>query len=99
MPALPGAWTARFEAARAADGGFTVAYLPSGKPVSVALDRIAAKAVKAQWVDPRTGAWSPIGELPNSGAREFAPPTRGEKDDWVLVLEDPAKKYPVEPAK
>jgi Protein of unknown function (DUF4038)/Putative collagen-binding domain of a collagenase len=87
------------QAARAADSSFVIAYLPTGKPIKVALDKISGKSVKAQWYDPRTGAWSPIGEYDKSENREFAAPSRGEKDDWVLVLEDPAKKCPLALAK
>jgi hypothetical protein len=86
-------------AARAEDGSFVIVYLPSGKPVSVQMDKISGKAVKAQWYDPRKGAWLAIGEFVNTGVREFSAPSRGEKDDWVLVLEDVAKKYRVELSK
>ena len=82
-------------AARADDGSFVIAYLPSGKPVSVAMAKVAGTAVKAHWYDPRKGTWLSIGEFANAGVREFTAPSRGEKDDWVLVLEDAAKKYPV----
>jgi hypothetical protein len=83
-------------AARSEDGSFIIAYLPTGKPVSIKMDKISGKAVKAQWYDPRKGSWLSVGVYANSGAREFTVPSRGAKDDWVLVLEDAAKKYPVE---
>jgi hypothetical protein len=35
-----------------------------------------------------------IGESSNSGDREFISPNPGEDVDWVLVLDDVAKKYP-----
>jgi hypothetical protein len=82
-------------AARAEDGSFAIAYLPTGKPVSIKMDRITGKAVKAQWYDPRKGTWRAIGTFPSTGVRAFTAPSRGEKDDWVLVLEDDARKYPV----
>jgi len=56
--------------------------------------KVSGKAVKAQWYDPRKGTWWKIDEYPNTGTREFAPPTKGERSDWVLVLEDAAKDYP-----
>jgi Putative collagen-binding domain of a collagenase len=55
--------------------------------------KVAGMAAKAQWYYPRTGTWQPIREFGNTGVREFTAPSRGEKDDWVLVLEDAAKKY------
>ena len=87
---------AHIQAARAEDGSFIIAYVPQGTPIGIDLARISGKEVKAQWYDPRKGTWSPIGQYPNSGVREFTPPSTGEKDDWVLVLEDPRKQYPVE---
>ena len=41
---------------------------------------------KAQWFNPRNGAYSAIPGSPfaNSGAKVFMPPEAG---DWVLVLE------------
>jgi hypothetical protein len=84
------------QAARAADGSFIIAYLPHGNPVSIDLKRISGSEVKAQWYDPRRGTWVPIGQYPNTGVREFAPPSMGERDDWVLVVEDSQNNYPVE---
>jgi hypothetical protein len=82
------------QAGRAADGGFLIAYLPTGKPVTIAMDKLTARQVKAQWYDPRKGTWTAIGEYENSGNRKFEAPTTGEKEDWVLVLEDAAKRFP-----
>jgi len=59
------------------------------------VDKVSGKAVKAQWYDPRKGTWRSIGEYANTGVREFTPPSRVEKEDWVLVLEDAAKGYRV----
>jgi hypothetical protein len=78
-------------AARAEDGSFVIAYLPTGKPVSIKMDRLSGKAVKAQWYDPREGTWRLIGEYPSTGTRAFTAPSRGDKDDWVLVLDDAEK--------
>jgi hypothetical protein len=81
-------------AARADDGSFVLAYMPTGKPVSIKMDKVAAKSVKAQWYDPREGTWQKIGEYAATGTREFTPPSRGDRDDWLLVLEDAAKDLP-----
>jgi outer membrane protein assembly factor BamB len=81
-------------AARAEDGSFVIAYLPTGKPISIKMDRVAAKTVKAQWYDPRQGSWQKIGAYPGTGTREFTAPSRGARDDWVLVLEDADKDLP-----
>jgi hypothetical protein len=83
-------------AARAADGSFVIVYLPRGKPVSINMEKVSGKTVKAQWYDPRKGTWQLIGEYASTGTREFTAPSRGAKDDWALVLEDAAKNYAVE---
>jgi len=31
-----------------------------------------------------------IGEFMNEGVAEFLPPSRGQREDWVLVLDDAA---------
>jgi hypothetical protein len=90
----PGSGPFRVVAARARDGSFVIAYSPEGQPLSVSMDNVSGKAVKAQWYDPREGTWTHIGEFPNTGRREFVPPSRGEQNDWVLVLEDPARGFP-----
>jgi Protein of unknown function (DUF4038)/Putative collagen-binding domain of a collagenase/Family of unknown function (DUF6298) len=74
-------------AGRAEDGSFVIAYLPFGKPVSIRMDKVSGKTLNAQWYDPRKGTWHSIGEFANSGVRDFTAPSRGEKDDWVLVLD------------
>jgi hypothetical protein len=89
----------RIQAARAADGSFVIAYLPAGGPVSVHMDKITGKKVKARWYDPRTGKWREIGEYANAGKREFEAPSKGDKDDWVLVLDDAEKGYRTERAR
>jgi hypothetical protein len=87
----------RVAAARAEGGGFVMAYLPTGKPVSIKMDRVSGKAVTARWYDPRDGTWRPIGTYPNTGTREFVAPAQGPRSDWVLVLDDAAKGDPAEP--
>jgi hypothetical protein len=84
------------QAARAGDGSFLIAYLPTGKAVSIHMNNISGAKVKARWYDPRDGTWRDIGEYANTGMREFVPPSHGERDDWVLVLDDAAKGYPIE---
>ena len=84
----------RPQAARAEDGSFLVAYTPRGRPLSVKMDTITGNRVKVHWYDPRNGKWHEIGEYPNTGVREFAPPSKGDRDDWVVVLDDAEKGYP-----
>jgi Protein of unknown function (DUF4038)/Putative collagen-binding domain of a collagenase len=87
------------QAARAEDGSFVLAYVPFGRPIGIHLDKISGKQVKARWYDPREGTWREIGEYSNTGTREFAGPSQGERNDWVLVLDDAEKGYPTERTK
>jgi hypothetical protein len=83
----PGGGPYRLAAARAEDGSFAIAYTARGQPVSIHLDKLRGSQVKAQWYDPRDGTWKTIGQYPNKGVQEFVPPSRGERDDWVMVLD------------
>jgi hypothetical protein len=83
----PGSGPYRLVAARAEDGSFIIAYTARGQPVSIHMDKLTGSQVKAQWYDPRDGTWKAIGQYPNKGTQDFAPPSDGEKDDWVLLLD------------
>ena len=82
------------QCAGAEDGSFAVAYLPFGNPVWIAMEKLEGSRLKALWYNPRSGEWLYIGIYTNSGVREFAPPSNGPQEDWVLVLEDEQKNYP-----
>ena len=89
----------RVVAARAEDGSFLIAYLPTGKRVGIRMDKLSGKSAKARWYDPREGTWREIGEYPCTGTRGFVAPTQGARHDWVLVLDDAEKGYPTEQPK
>jgi hypothetical protein len=82
------------QAARAKDGSFLIAYVPRGRPVAIRMDRLSGKKLQARWYDPRKGTWHEIGAYPNTGTGEFTCPSSGAQSDWVLVLDDAAKRYP-----
>jgi hypothetical protein len=82
------------QAARGADGGFAVAYAPFGNPFGVRMDEISGARAVANWYDPRNGTWQRIGEYATTGVQVFTPPSHGEQDDWVLVLDDAARGLP-----
>jgi hypothetical protein len=81
------------QAARAADGSFLLAYLTFGNPVTIDLRKLSGRTLRADWFDPRTGSLQSIGEFPKTASRQFKPPTQGPAADWVLVVEDAAKKF------
>jgi hypothetical protein len=90
----PMATTDRIQATRASDGSYAFVYSASGRPIEVRLDSMPGKTIRAYWYDPRTGASKPIGRFPRTATRRFEPPSSGEDHDWVLVLDDAARKFP-----
>lgn len=77
--------------ALADDGSFALSYLPSPRPLTVDLGRLAGERVQAAWFNPRTGETTTIDETPGKTRRTFTPPGEG---DWVLVLDTAARDLP-----
>ena len=96
---VPGAGQKRMVATRDTDGTYAMVYTPVGRKFSVRMDAIKGARVKAWWFNPRDGEATEIGEFENRGQKEFETPNPGEMLDWVLVLDDAAKKYPKPGAK
>jgi hypothetical protein len=74
--------------------GYVMAYLSNGRPVTLELQRLSAKKVRAWWFDPRTGRSTAAGEFSTNQARTFThagSPERG--NDWVLILDDAARHF------
>jgi hypothetical protein len=92
--AMPGAGRYHFAATRDSGGSYAMVYAPAGRAFKVRMDKLTGPKVKAWWFNPRDGKAMAIGSFSNQGAREFAPPAPGEMLDWVLVLDDEAKRYP-----
>ena len=82
----------RAVAACSADGSFALIYLPSNRPVTVDLGRLAGPRIAARWYDPADGQFFGVSgaPFPASGSRRLQPsPDRNSSgfDDWVLILE------------
>ena len=90
---VPGAGRYHFAATRDANGAFAMVYAPVGRSFRVRMDKVTGRTVKAWWFNPRDGRATLIGEFPNTGEREFTPPTPGELLDWVLVLDDAGMRF------
>jgi hypothetical protein len=90
---VPGAGRYRFVATKDSDGTYAMVYVPGGRRFTAKLDMIRGEKVKAWWFDPRTGRATEIGVFAAEGERMFTPPNPGEGLDWVLVLDDVARKY------
>lgn len=73
-------------AARHKDGQWVMVYLGSNASFSVNLNKLAvSKAVKAVWIDPRTGQATTVRGLANRVVESFSTPEGWE--DALLILE------------
>lgn len=92
---VPGEGRYRFVATRDEAGTYAMVYVPVGRKFAVRMDAIKGDKVKAWWYNPRTGKASSIGTFDNDRKEKvFVSPDKGEMTDWVLVLDDAARKYP-----
>jgi hypothetical protein len=77
--------------ALADDGSFALSYLPTQRALTIDLTKVSSEKVAASWFNPRTGEVTSLGEFIDKTRHAFEPPAGG---DWVLVLDDAAKKFP-----
>lgn len=81
----------RAVAARASDGSFAIAYLPSMRTVTIDLTRLNGPRVNARWCDPTNGVCTTAGGSPFSatGSQTFLPlgPNSTNFGDWMLTLD------------
>ncbi|HKJ78841.1 MAG TPA: glycoside hydrolase family 140 protein [Prolixibacteraceae bacterium] len=73
-------------AAGSTDNSFALIYLAKGQPVQVVMSKINGR-ISASWFNPRNGFKKKIGPFRNEGIEDFTPPSSGEGNDWMLVLE------------
>jgi hypothetical protein len=74
---------------------YLFAYVYTGRSFTLNLGRISGDRVRAWWYSPRNGHVREIGEIENTGRREFDPPAEPyEGNDWVLILDDVSKNFP-----
>jgi Protein of unknown function (DUF4038)/Putative collagen-binding domain of a collagenase len=78
-------------AARTADGGTVIAYMPTTRVIAVDMTKVSGKEATTWWFNPRTGKADSIGQYPTTGKKQFTPPGDG---DWVLVLDDASRHLP-----
>jgi hypothetical protein len=73
-------------AARSSARDWALAYLSSNAPATIRMDGVVAGAqAEASWIDPTSGARTPIGSFPCAERRTFSPPDGWE--DALLLLE------------
>lgn len=81
------------QATRGADGSYAFVYLPTGKDVTIDLNKLNGKTLISYWYDPQTGKSSLLDTFPKVGSRLFTPPAHGKGQDWVLVLDDASCRF------
>jgi len=77
------------------DATYLMAYFPRHQSVTLNTGRIGAASVNVSWFNPRNGEVTPVGKRPNTSPMEFEPPTQVADEDWVLVLDDASKNFPL----
>jgi len=83
------------EAFFASDSSFAMLYLPVGKKIIVNLKYNKAAQVAPWWFNPRDGTITKETTRSAAPELEFTPPETGEKIDWVLVIDDATRKFPL----
>ncbi len=91
----PGSKGDHIQATRGDDGSYAFIYTPSARPFRVDLIRLAGQTLRVAWFDPTTGQTTEIDTIPRAGIVEFVPPRLPGVPDRVLILDDPARGYPV----
>ncbi len=74
--------------------GFAMIYTPTGRSLKINLPKLAVPRATAWWFDPRQGSAIRLGEVACDRETDFDPPGDEQPaNDWVLVLDNPAKGY------
>ncbi len=81
-------------AARGADSSFVIVYSSFGEPIHLRMDKMTADTLTGYWYNPREGKSVAKPAFKNNRkVQSFVTPSSGSRTDWVLVLDDPDKKY------
>ncbi len=73
---------------------YLFAYTYTGRPFTLKMGIVSGSKLKAWWYNPKTGVAANAGIYNNNGTVLFDPPgEQANGNDWVLVLDDTAKKY------
>ena len=80
----------KIRSARASDGSFAIVYSPLGEPFTVSFGCLSSPNATLWWFDPRYGTAEPFHyhHEGNAAINQYAPPTSGPGNDWVLVMDN-----------
>jgi hypothetical protein len=81
----------RIQATRGKDYAFI--YTAAGRPFTVNGAKISGNTLKTAWFNPRSGKTVAAHDITNKGQEKFTPPSAGYGQDWVLIVDDAAKRY------
>jgi len=79
-------------AARTSDSSHYVMYIPRGQAFIINARKLSGKYMRMHWFNPRTGVALRIGVAELRERYGMTPPS---EEDWVLVFDDNALKFPV----
>jgi hypothetical protein len=85
----------KIRAALASDGSFAFIYSPRGERFTMNRDVIKSTRKNEIWYNPRYGVSFLIHGSDTAGIQTYTPPTSGRGNDWILILEDAKKNYPL----
>jgi hypothetical protein len=84
---------AKIRAALAKDGSFAFIYSPRGEQFTVDRRMVKGNRVREIWYNPRYGNSQVVHVTSSAAFQTYTPPTSGRGNDWILILEDEAKKF------
>ncbi len=77
------------------DASFAIIYSPEGQAFTVDQHRIQATKLKTIWYDPRYGISHEVHTGNTFAIQVYTPPTSGRGNDWILILEDAERNFPL----
>ena len=86
---------AKVRAAVARDGSFGFFYSPRGENFTVDKRVFHASRLREIWFDPRYGCAYVVHTTETHGFQTFAPPTSGRGQDWILIIDDASRNFPL----
>jgi hypothetical protein len=75
-------------------GTYIMLYVPVGKKFTLNTSGIHAAKIAGWWVNPRNAEVKKAGIFKNKGILTLTSPSVGLENDWVLVLDNTACRYP-----
>ncbi|MBN2270599.1 MAG: glycoside hydrolase family 140 protein [Sedimentisphaerales bacterium] len=88
---------------RSIEPGCAMVYCAKGLPFAIDLSKISGATLNAWWYSPRDGLpystefeqiQTPFATLHTKGTHTFTPPSTGQNQDWVLILDDAVAGFP-----